>query len=256
MEKFDVILPAGGAFKGPLADQTQVPHKTLLAPFGETLLQTGIKAILESGRANRIAVPGEGCVHDQLRETDFRLVPGGTTGPGTILNGLRALRQNGPLTDRLLLVTTDLPFIEARHINEFVDRAPKTADLAVAVCNSSEFEVVFPNSTNTYVKLNDGQWTVGGVFLVKAEPFERAISHLESVFINRKSVLGMVRLLGPKFLLQFALRRVGVEDVIRKVESILGCSGAAVYKSAPELAFDIDDVEDYEYAIAHRRTRA
>lgn len=256
MEKFDVILPAGGTFKGPLADQTKVPHKTLLAPHGKTLLEVGLKAIEESGLANRIAIPGEDCVHDALRETDYRLVPGGTTGPGTILNGLRALRQNAPLTDRLLLITTDLPFLEARHLTDFVNRAPRNADLVVAVCEGAQFEVTFPGSANTYVKLNDGRWTVGGVFLVKAEPFERAISHLEAVFINRKSVLGMVRLLGPKFLLQFALRRVGVEDVIRKVEAILGCSGAAVHKSAPELAFDIDDVEDYEYAIAHRRTRA
>jgi len=73
--------------------------------------------------------------------------------------------------------------------------------------------------------------------------------HLEKVFVVRKSKLGMAKLLGPVFLYKFIRKQLTVPIVEAKLKQMLGCTGAPVLNCAPELAYDIDDFDDYEYAV-------
>lgn len=61
----------------------------------------------------------------------------------------------------------------------------------------------------------------------------------------------MAKLLGPGFVLKWLTKRLTLVDVEAKIMNVLGCSGAAVTGSAPELAFDIDYKDDYDYAVSH-----
>ena len=65
----------------------------------------------------------------------------------------------------------------------------------------------------------------------------------------RKSKLGMAKLLGPVFLYKFVRKQLTVPLVESKLKQILNCSGAPVMNCAPELAYDIDAIDDYEYAM-------
>ncbi len=78
---------------------------------------------------------------------------------------------------------------------------------------------------------------------------EKAMPHLEQIFKVRKSKVGMAKLLGPVFLYKFLRKQLTVPMVEAKIKQILGCSGAPVLNCAPELSYDIDDFEDYEYAM-------
>ena len=78
---------------------------------------------------------------------------------------------------------------------------------------------------------------------------QNAMPHLERVFKVRKSKIGMAKLLGPLFLYKFLRKQLTVPMVEAKLKQILGCTGAPVLNCAPELAYDIDDFEDYEYAL-------
>jgi hypothetical protein len=120
-----------------------------------------------------------------------------------------------------------------------------------AAIRSSAFESTFPGSTNTYVSLRDGAWTLGGVFLARTSAFRPAMEKMELAFQNRKSVFGMAKLLGLNFLLRFIARQVGVDDVVKKIESILMCKIGLTQDPDPVLAYDIDDLDDYEYSIRH-----
>jgi hypothetical protein len=61
----------------------------------------------------------------------------------------------------------------------------------------------------------------------------------------------MAKLLGPVFVCKFLMKQLTIADLERKITSLLRCSGKAILDSPPELAYDIDDEEDYIYAKEH-----
>ena len=69
-------------------------------------------------------------------------------------------------------------------------------------------------------------------------------------------MMGMAKLLGPVFLIKFITKTLSMPDIKRKCEQILHASGFPVTDGPPELAFDIDDLEDYEYALSRRAASA
>jgi hypothetical protein len=60
----------------------------------------------------------------------------------------------------------------------------------------------------------------------------------------------MARLLGPKLLLRYVLRRLTIGDVEARAGEILRVRATGIRDSAPELCYDIDSLDDYRYACA------
>ena len=249
---FDVLLPAGGTLKPADAEAFGTPYKSLAKVGGQTVLASTLDAVTGLGNVRRVVLAGEAEVlahPDAARATDK--LPGGNSGPQTILNGLEALTAHDA-ADFVLIVTTDLPFIKTHHLSDFLKRCGNQ-ELSVPVIKSVDFAARFPGTTNTYMRLADGLWTAGCAYRVQSEAFRRALPHIEQAFAQRKSPIGLAKLLGPMFALKFVLGQLTVPQVLGKVESIIGCTGAAVYGCAPELAYDLDDREDHEYALKQTR---
>jgi hypothetical protein len=47
-------------------------------------------------------------------------------------------------------------------------------------------------------------------------------------------------------------RAISVPEVVTKIEGVIGCKIAAVKNGPAELAFDVDDIPDYEYALRNK----
>ena len=247
----DVILPAGGRIAGEFAQDAGAAIKALIRLNGETQLARTIAALRETGRARRILVVG---AH---RDADLQaaaahadaLLPEGETGPDNIFRALDYLRSDGRPPRSVLIVTTDLPFVTSTALSGFLDRCPPDADLCIPVIARAAYEARFPGSENEFVRLADGQWTIGGAFLVRPDALQKSRTQLGRVFAARKSQMAMARLLGPLFIARFALRRLAVAHIERRCSQILGVRGVAVRGCAPELAFDIDQPNEYRYAV-------
>jgi MFS family permease/GTP:adenosylcobinamide-phosphate guanylyltransferase len=252
MEKVDVVLPAGGRIAGDFAAEAGAELKALIPLGGRTVLERMLAALRATGRVGRIVIvgPSEVASHPAARAADAVLPEGGTTGPANILRGLEWLRDasGGQQAERVLIVTTDLPFLTPEAITSFLDACPSELEACVPVIRRDEFEARFPGSSGFYVRLRDGQWAVGCTFLVNPATIIRNRSHLEGAFAARKSPVTMARLLGPLFIIRFLARRLTVGQVEQRCLEILGCTGRGMRGCAPELAFDIDRPEDYRYA--------
>lgn len=247
MQRLAVVIPAGGGLPAALAAEG-VPDKGQLRVTECTLLETALDATITLDSVTQIVV---GTARPELvTRTDPRIEirPPGDSAPQTIRNALEALPQS---CDRVLIVTADLPFLAAEHLEAFVRRC-QDADFCVGLIPKASFEREFPGSANTYVPLRDGHFTAAGVFLVRRRAFLDALNRLDALFSQRKSVLGMAKLLGPMFLLRLILRQTDVAEVVARCEAILGCRGQAVMDVHPALAFDIDAPDDLAYARSYR----
>ena len=150
----------------------------------------------------------------------------------------------------MLVLTTDLPFLTPEAISAFIDSCPSGVDVCVPLVSKEAFEGRFPGSGSQFVRLADGEWTIGCGFLVNPEAIQANRDHLEQIFAVRKSQVGMARLLGLGFIIRLLTHRLTVAHIEDRCVSMLGCSGKAVLQSPPELAFDMDSVQEYRYAIA------
>jgi GTP:adenosylcobinamide-phosphate guanylyltransferase len=247
---YDAILPAGGEIDPAFAAEVGVKNKALIEIGGKTVLQRVMQALRDSGRIRRIAVIGPDQVHQAAEGADLLLQPG-SSGPDNILKGLAALQEGSSPPTKVLVVTTDLPFLTPEIINRFIDSCPPGADICVPLIDKDAYVTRFPNSTATFVPLRDGVLTAGCMYLFDVAALQAARPHMERIFEVRKSKIGMARLLGPKFLVKFLTKSLTVEDVEKKITGLLHCTGKAIQNSAPELAYDIDYLDDYEYAVQH-----
>ena len=252
MTNLDAILPAGGRISGEFASEAGAEVKALISLGGQTVLERTIATLRATPGVERIVVigPREVAEHPASSAADATL-PEGDSGPENIFRGLGWLRAHlhGRLPQRVLILTTDLPFLTAQAISGFLAACPEQADLCVPVITRGQFEQRFPGSTNFYVRLHDGVWTIGCAFLVHPAALVLNRGYLDSVFAARKSQLAMARLLGPVFVFRYLMHLLTVEHIEQRCTQLLGCRGAAVRGCSPELAYDIDEPAHYRYAV-------
>ena len=249
MPIYDVILPAGGRVDAALAARAGGEVKATFRFGEETILGRTVRVLQESRLTRRIVVIGGEAAQEEGRARGAHTLPEASTGPENILNGLKWLRAQPDPPAKVMVVTTDLPFLTASIVARFVALCPEDRAISVPLISREEWEARFPGSSAMFITLGDGAWTTGGAFLIDAEALERSMPQIERVFAQRKSKLGMARLLGPAFVLGLLRKTLTVPQIEAKIQAMLGCSGAAVRGAPPELAYDIDDVEDYEYAL-------
>lgn len=249
---YDAILPAGGTIPEEFAAKVGTNKKPLIQINGRTVLESTIDALRASGLVRRIVVIGSDEVlkHPSAKLADILLAEG-ATGPENIYKGVDALRTGENPPDRILIVTTDLPFLTPELVKRFVENCPPEKDFCVPLVAEGDFAKRFPGTEATFVGLKDDTYTTGCIYLANVKPLLSAKPHIERVFEQRKSKLGMAKLLGLGFVFKYLTKQMTVDDVEQKIVDLLGCSGAAIRGSAPEFAFDIDYLEDYEYAVAN-----
>lgn len=252
MPTYDAILPAGGKIDAEFAKVVGTDYKALIQIHGKTLLGQALDALEETGliKSTIVIGPDEVLVSDDGQRATYKLPPG-ETGPDNIYKGLNQLLNEPTPPQKVLIVTTDLPFLSAEALTGFLDRCPPDKDICIPLIREADFHQRFPGTTATFVKLKDDSWTTGNVFLMDVAALRRSKPHIDRVFANRKSKMGMAKLLGPVFVLKYLTKRLTLVDLEAKILTMLGCSGAAITDSRPELHFDIDFIDDYEYAVKH-----
>lgn len=254
MAELDAILPAGGRLSGHFESVVGVPCKPLIKFDGTTILYRTIHALRASGCVRRIVLVGtrEVLEHRDARLADLR-IPEKETGPQNIMAGLSALCESADAPERVLLCTTDLPFLTPDGIRAFVERC-ENADFYAGLITREEWDDAYPMCDATFVKLLDGKYTLGCLYNVRTIALKRALNHVEKVFAQRKSKLGMAKLLGVKFVWKYLTQALTVPDVVNRVQEVLGSTIVPLREVPPELAYDVDALEDYHYALQNYRS--
>lgn len=247
--QYDVVIPAGGHLDQHFADVVGTKSKALIGFQGTTILGRTIKAFRETGAVRRIAVVGtqEVLDHADVRLADLSCLERGSS-PKNIMAGFDLMRHDGEEPERALICTADLPFITPNSIQAFLSVTGKKDFYAPLITEESYFES-FRDSPATFVRLKDGSYTAGCLYNVNTASARKSLEYMEEVFKQRKSKMGMANILGVGFLIRYIFRMVKVEDVERRVSELLHCTASGILGSNPELAFDIDHIDDYYYAI-------
>ncbi len=239
------VITAGGRVGGDFARAIGTQVKAL-APFGgSTMLERTVAAVREAG-IDRVAVVGGSEVRRACGGMVDRMLDESAGGAENLRIALHAWEDR----TRLLYLTSDMPFVCADALRAFVRAAPPNA-LGLALAQWSEFIARFPGAPEFGIVLAGEHVVNGGAFMIPAGAARR-IERVAAPFFNaRKNVWSMARLAGPALLARFAVGRLGVAQLESRAHRLLGIPAKAVHGAAPELAYDVDVLEEYRYAVQH-----
>jgi GTP:adenosylcobinamide-phosphate guanylyltransferase len=240
----DAIILAGGRITGRYARATGTPVKALATVAGVPLLRRVLTALRATAGIGRICLVGPESA-GVLGGDEVVWEREAGTALGNLQAGLDRLGPGGEA--RVLLCASDLPLLEAAALQDFLDRAPAGADVALPVVRREAFVAAFPGNWGIYVRLADGTFTAGSQLLVRPSALHANQPLVRRLFEQRKSQLAMARTLVAGTIWRLVTRRLTVAEIEARGEALTGCRCAAVLDCRPELAFDVDNLLDLRY---------
>ncbi len=237
------VLTTGGRVGLAYAAQAHTDIKALAEIRGRSMLDRAIDALRACG-IERIAVVAESPVRDAVMGRVEAIVDGAETGAKNVVRALRAWPEDG---QSLLYLTSDMPYIDGRALQDFIDRSPRDA-LTMPLASFDAFSARFPESPPFGISLGGERVVNGGVFHIPAGASERVAAIAADFFDARKAPWRMASLAGPALLLRFAFARLRLENIESRASEVLGCPVKAIRNAAPELAYDADTVDEFRYA--------
>lgn len=245
---FDAIILAGGENSKKLSSCTPESFEALIEIAGRPMVTFVARALAESKQVDRIFVLGPA---DQLRRCDFPpnavILDGGSTIIETIRKGMAALGHSR----KVLVATADIPLLTAEAVNHFLAQCSNIeAELYYPIVPREVNERIYPGNKRTYVRLREGVFTGGNLFLVSPSIVDQCAQVAEKIIANRKNPLKLCHMLGWTFVIRFLLGTLRLRDVEQRVANLLGVSGAVIQSPYPELGIDVDKPSDLELVRA------
>lgn len=251
----DAIVLAGAANTGRLQEVSSAASEAMIPVCGRPMVWYVIKALVESERIRRVIVVGPpelaalrfGEPHDGR----ILYLPSGQSMIENLMRAVDHVRDQ----ERVLVVTSDIPLLTKEAVADFLDRCRSVdADVYYSIVSRETNEAAYPGVQRTYVTLKEGTFTGGNVALVAPSALMRGRRMIEQAYVLRKKPVKLARLLGLRFLVKLALRRLSVSEIEQRVADILGCRGVAVESPYPEVGIDVDKPSDL--ALVERKLAA
>lgn len=237
--RVDALVLGGG--DGAVIDAA-APFKGVVPVAGKPMIEWVVDALRESACIHEIAVvvptaenlgPWADKV-DKLVISDANFIDNAIAGLSALNSGLHVFCATG-----------DLPALTAEAVDDFIVRSLETgAGVTYPLVRATDVLEQFPGSERTFVTVDHEQVTGGNCMLLAPGVVERNREIGQRLFDTRKSVAAMARVVGFRFVIRLATKRVRAVDVEQKMEELLGAPCSAIYTSYASIGADIDKPVD------------
>ncbi|MCB1219625.1 MAG: NTP transferase domain-containing protein [Planctomycetales bacterium] len=239
----NAILIAGGQLPEELRQFSPHATKALLPVNGRTLLHTAVDAAKDSGLFDRIVVSGNHEVVDNMpEEAEYVQI-----GADVVDNIMNAYEHLGGHVHDYVVLSPDLPRINAEVLGNFVSRAQDMGELCMPVVSREDFLTKFPGAKNRFEKLDGGHFTMGSAFYITGPVLRQNMPLARDLFHNRKSVHKMAIFFGLPVVWGMLTGRLTLALLERRAEQLTGARVRGVHVRDAGIAYDIDDLENYRF---------
>ena len=241
---YDAVVLAGGDLKGITGEKAEA--RGLIEIKNKPMLEYIIDALNSSSLIDKIVVVVPAKVEmGKLANKVSGVVKSDGTLTQNLYRGIEYLKT----TNMVLVLSSDIPLITSEAIDDFFKECEsKKAQVCYSVVSKEAIEEKFGNSRRTYVKLRDGAFTGGNVFLFDPKVVKNNIGLIEEAYEARKSPFKLARMMGLKFIFKFLFRQLTIEELEERISSLIKAEGKAVVTAYPEIGMDVDKNSDLELA--------
>jgi molybdopterin-guanine dinucleotide biosynthesis protein A len=237
------IVLAGGALERdrfPELDR-RIRRKVRIPILGRSMLAWTVAGIRAAPSIRQIVVVGD--PDDDAADLDpfrARALPDCGDLVANLRCGIEALSGE----ERLLCAAGDLPLLHRECVEDFLS-AFSGAEMVVPYADRPNVEARFGDREWVFARTADGDLTGCSAFRFDREALLRNWSHVEAILqARRKSPLGLALMVGPFLAIRLALGLLKVDEVERKLSSLLRVNGRAYLTPYPELAMDVHKESD------------
>ncbi|HAP93503.1 MAG TPA: hypothetical protein DCM26_02615 [Desulfotomaculum sp.] len=240
----DAVVLAGSLNNGQLREYSPVPYEAQIPIGSKTMVEYVLDALLKSSYVERMVIAGPGDLLPPGLDTGrVQVISPGSSVLENVQSGIDCL----PSARRVLVVTSDIPLLTVQAVDGFLEQCTdQTVDLFYPVVSRDIMESRFAGVKRTYVRLREGIFTGGNLFLLNPVVLPRCLAKGKELVAARKNPWRLSRLIGITFLIKFLLRRLSLKEAEVKVSKLLGIKGVAVISQYPEIGFDVDKPADLE----------
>ncbi|MCX7922763.1 MAG: nucleotidyltransferase family protein [Clostridia bacterium] len=224
-------------------------NKALIQINGKAIIEYVIEAVKGADNIDKIVVVGNKSeLEMHLKDRVDTIIDTN----GTIIENLVAGIKYLSTEKHVLVCSSDIPFITAEAINDFVNKSRELgADLCYPIVEKGVNDRKFPEMERTYVKVREGAFTGGNIFYINPKIIESRLHIAEKLLELRKKPLKMAGLLNSRFMLQLLMGTLSINKIEKKFSSIMNINAKAVISQYPEVGSDIDKVGDVVVAAAY-----
>jgi 2-phospho-L-lactate guanylyltransferase (CobY/MobA/RfbA family) len=232
---------AGGKADDAFRAATGVESRALAPVAGRPMVLWVLDALAAAETVDRVVLVGAEALTDApgVRQR----LRGGSDLVETMERGINAC----PGAARVLLVSADIPALTPAAVDAFVrDGIAADADLVYPVIPRAANEARFPGSRRTYLRLADGVFTGGNMFLVRPEPLLRQREVIRRAHAARKKPLRLAAALGWGVLWRLLWRRLTLAEAEAAVARTMGITVRALVTDHAEIGADVDRAADLD----------
>jgi len=235
------LILAGDSAEGPLKEIAS--NKAFIKIQGKEMILYVIEALRKLDFIEQIAVVGDKNKLSELGGHIDLIIEQGENLSQNIMKGAENFEDD----DELLVLSSDIPMITPEALRDFVERSRQyQADLYYPIVRKEKNEEKFPGVRRTYVKLKDGTFTGGNVFLVKVKTIKELLPKTESFLAFRKKPWKLARILGLSFVIKFIMGTLTIAQVEKRAMDLFDIKGKAIISDYPEIGTDVDKPSDLE----------
>lgn len=243
----DAVVLAGSSNDGALKECSPVPYEALIPVGPRAMVEYVVEALLNARQIRRVLVIGPVAELTPLLAGERVSIAGSA---GGIMENVGAGLNRLSGEKRVLLVTSDIPMLTPRAVDDFLDLCgAMSGDIYYPVIPKREVESKFPSTRRTYVNFKEGVFTGGNLFLMNPAAYKKCVENGQKIFNLRKSPLGLCHLLGLGFVIKFLTRSLTLRGAEEKVSQLLGIRGKVVVSEYPEVGVDVDKPGDLELVL-------
>lgn len=248
--QYDAIILAGGESTSELKSIAPYDNEALIIIGQFPMIYYVYKALRASSSIRNIVVsgPAEALSSILPKEKQLFYVEPGNNAIESFANAADFLKKIG-ITQKILVLPTDIPFITCEAIEDFLQQCEKyAADFFYPVTSKEVNNQKFPGVERTYVHLKEGIFTGGNLFLIDKSIVNKCLVMGLELEQRRKKPVAMARLFGFKLLLTYLFNRLSIGKAEKRFFEVMGFRGKGIISNYAEVGVDIDKPSDLEIA--------
>lgn len=245
----DAIVTAGGIPlpEEPLYSYTQGHSKALVDIAGKPMIQWVLDALNESKKVDNIIIMGLSEKNGLKITKPVYYLPNEGRMLANIVSGIQKILELNPATEYALIVSSDIPGLRGEMADWLVGEIEKTpADIYYGVIQKEVMEKRYPDSRRTWTHLKDMDVCGADINAVHVSMATEHLDTWEELIGKRKSPLKQAATIGFSTLVLMLLRRLNLDDLVKRVSERIGIRGKAIVWSWAEAGMDVDKPHQLE----------
>jgi GTP:adenosylcobinamide-phosphate guanylyltransferase len=247
---YDAVILAGGRICEELRAAAAYDNEAFIMIAGQPMILYVYKALRQCPSIRKIVISGPMEELQKIIPEDEMLffVPSGDNAIESLSYAIQLLQEKG-ISESILVMPTDIPFISSEAIEDFIMQAEsREGDFFYALTSKEINEKKFPGVLRTYVQLKEGVFTGGNLFLMRSRMIEPALDMALQLTMRRKNPVAMGRLFGFRLVLNYLLKRLIIQMVEKIFYEIMKIKGRGIISNYAEVGVDVDKLSDLELA--------